>query len=673
MRKRIKYRKLKKKLNYKFYEYLVSGAFAQFIMLFIAIIFVVVLFGILVNIIVEDKSANIGIWQSLMHIIDQGTITGDETSNTGYVVLMFIVTVFGMIFTGTLIGIINNALREKLDDLKRGVSEIVEEGHLIILGFNDNIYCLLKQQMLANENWEGNKGIVIIDKYSTEDMEQKIKIKLLSEQENTPKSAKSKKSKLIYRTGNLASSSVYELLALDKAKAVIINKEDDFEIIQIILALKTFLKEKGIYQTKAMPNIITLIHNKENLAAARIAGEVNIGQNNAANKVQILYFEDVMAHIFAQVCRQPGLFKVFSEIFDYDGSEIYIEDKVKSVSLSDMGLVGKEFCEINHMLVSSVALGIRRRNGNIILVPAPDTKFEKGDSIIHLAMDDNEIEISSKSLLLQGGVFGSAGKGVRAAKQQYHILIFGWNIPLPNIIESINVFALSGSDIKIVSDEPLIDRELIPRYTNLEIFYEEICPYDWKKVRVFLDREFQTKKITNILLLCQDNIDKIEADQKNTVLLLNIRAYLKEYDPEKTINITSEMNQVETQELLQDTETNDFIVGSEITNRIMVQIANNTDLYRIFHTLLNAGGLGINLRYMEDYVDITKPFSFRYLCDNMIKGIGGKREIPIGWIKYSSKGNLPEVQLNPKSVLGKLQFEANEFNRKDKLIVLSSD
>ena len=105
----------------------------------------------------------------------------------------------------------------------------------------------------------------------------------------------------------------------------------------------------------------------------------------------------------------------------------------------------------------------------------------------------------------------------------------------------------------------------------------------------------------------------------------------------------------------------------------MVQIANNTDLYRIFHTLLNAGGLGINLRQMEDYVDITKPFSFRYLCDNMIKGIGGKREIPIGWIKYSSKGNLPEVQLNPKSVLGKLQFEANEFNRKDKLIVLSSD
>lgn len=673
MRKRTPYRKLKKKLNYKFYEYLVSGAFAQFIMLFIAIIFVVILFGILVNIIVEDKSANIGIWQSLMHIIDQGTITGDETSNTGYIALMFIVTVFGMIFMGTLIGIINNALREKLDDLKRGVSEIVEEGHLIILGFNDNIYCLLKQQMLANENWEGNRGIVIIDKYSIEDMEQKVKLKFLSDQESIHKKTKKKKSKLIYRTGNLASSSVYELIALDKAKAVIINKEDDFEIIQIILALKTFFKEKGIYKTKTMPNIVTLIHDKENLAAARIAGEVQMGQSNITSKIQILYFEDVMAHIFAQVCRQPGLFKVFSEIFDYDGSEIYIEDKGKNISLSDMGFVGKTFDEINHMLVSSIALGIRRKNGKIVLVPAPDTIFEKGDSIIHLAADDNEIEFTSKTLLLQGGTFGNAGKGIRGTKRQYHVLIFGWNVPLPHIIENINVFALPGSDIKIVSDKPLIDKELIPRYTNLEIFYEEICPYDWKKVRVFLDKEFQTKRTTNILLLCQDNIDKIDADRKNTVLLLNIRNYLKEYDPEKSINITSEMNQVETQELLQDTETNDFIVGSEITNRIMVQIANNTDLYRVFHTLLNAGGVGINLRYMEDYVDITQPFSFQYLCNNMIKGINGKREIPIGWIKYNSKKSLPEVQLNPKNTLGKLRFEANEFNGKDKLIVLSSD
>ena len=67
-----------------------------------------------------------------------------------------------MIFTGMLISIINNALETKMTDLRKGRSQIVEEDHTIIIGFNENIFCIIEELIESNKNQKTGCGIVIL-------------------------------------------------------------------------------------------------------------------------------------------------------------------------------------------------------------------------------------------------------------------------------------------------------------------------------------------------------------------------------------------------------------------------------------------------------------------------------------------------------------------------------
>ena len=213
-----KERKWKKWLNYKFDGYITRGFRAQFVLLFIVILFIVLIFGIIAGLLSSDLSFGKAIWQSLMHILDQGTITGDETVDFGYIVIMLIVTFLGMAFTGTIVGIINNAISEKLDALKKGHSQIIETGHIVIIGFDENIYTLISQMEESNRNWTGNKKIVIVDNMPKEDMEHFVKE---HDQSMRPvgedgyiRNKKKKNRNIIFRSGSIVSENTYTMASI---------------------------------------------------------------------------------------------------------------------------------------------------------------------------------------------------------------------------------------------------------------------------------------------------------------------------------------------------------------------------------------------------------------------------------------------------------------------------
>ena len=56
-----------------------------------------------------------------------------------------------MLFTSVLIGIITSAIEEKIMELKKGGSAVIEDGHLIVLGFQPGEFTLLRQLILAAE------------------------------------------------------------------------------------------------------------------------------------------------------------------------------------------------------------------------------------------------------------------------------------------------------------------------------------------------------------------------------------------------------------------------------------------------------------------------------------------------------------------------------------------
>lgn len=674
----------KKKLGYKFDNYITKGFRAQFVLLFVVILFIVLFFGIAAGLISNEFSISSGIWQSLMHILDQGTLGGDDTGDVAFIVVMIVVTFLGMAFTGTIVGIINNAMTDKLDDLRKGHSQIIEEDHVVIIGFDDNIHTILSEIAESNENWTGNRTVVVIDNEPKEDMEFIVKEHLRSQQGISDsgflKKAKKNKTNIIYRSGNVISENTFAIASVEKARAIIINKEDDFDVVRVLLALVSYLKKNKAYieGPNQMPSVVTMMHEKENVSAAEIAAGVyhekedKIQKNEAENKVRILYFENILAHIFAQVCRQPGLSWVVSEIFDYENEEIYIEDVTKDGTRLEEIFAGKTFAELSELIINGTAIGIQKLakdgiSSDICINPDPnETVFEKGDKLIHIATDDNCLEIAKD---VNRELIGEVKAYKAIESKTYHFLILGWSIPLPDVINDIDKYAATGSTVKILSrhqDEEEITfacpmqpkknkrcRKELGTTKHLSIEQEILDPYDWNLVRDYLDKciKGEAQMPTNIVIMCQDGLDAVEADEKAAVLLLNVREYLKRHGLDGSINITTEMNLPEDQLLLSQTTVNDFIVGSEIANRMMVQVANNPYIYRVFDELLNDEGSEIYLRPFDEYVNTDKPFNFNLVSKSakdraLVKEKG--QEVVIGWIRLAKDRERQIVKLNPK-------------------------
>ena len=124
-----------------------------------------------------------------------------------------------------------------------------------------------------------------------------------------------------------------------------------------------------------------MIHDKENIDAAKIAGE---------GKAEILFFQDALSRIIAHTCRQPGLSLVLTEFFDFGGDEFYFEQFPE--------LAGHTFGEILNWFGESTVVGLEQ-GGKVLLNPSMNTVLGEKDSIIHLAEDDDTSKINLAYIL----------------------------------------------------------------------------------------------------------------------------------------------------------------------------------------------------------------------------------------------------------------------------------
>lgn len=102
----------KRRIIYLLNEHISKGIKQQFFMLLIFICIIILLFAALSVSFKAVTGMTEGIWQSFIHLLDPGTVSGNDFSNTPLLILMVIVTLIGMAFTGLLISIINNALEK---------------------------------------------------------------------------------------------------------------------------------------------------------------------------------------------------------------------------------------------------------------------------------------------------------------------------------------------------------------------------------------------------------------------------------------------------------------------------------------------------------------------------------------------------------------------------------
>ncbi|MEQ8534283.1 MAG: hypothetical protein RIB86_20685, partial [Imperialibacter sp.] len=240
-------------------------------------------------------------WTSLMHVLDPGTI-GEHDGHWDFRIFMFLVTLLGIVILSILIGLISNGIMDKLDQLRKGRSFVMEQDHVLILGWSSKIFTIIPELIIANENQKNPKIVILADKD-----------KVLMEDEIKDKIGNTKNTKIICRTGNPIDLHDLEIGNPVNSKSIIIldkeNENSDSQIIKTILAIIS-----SPHRRQAPYHITAEIENKRNFEVAKMVGK---------DEVELILSDDFVSKIMVQTSRQSGLSVVYIELMDFGGDEIY--------------------------------------------------------------------------------------------------------------------------------------------------------------------------------------------------------------------------------------------------------------------------------------------------------------------------------------------------------------
>ncbi len=577
-------------------------------------------------------------WLSLMRTLDSGTMGGDV--GWGFRLPMLGVTLGGIFIVSALIGVINSGLEDKLTELRKGRSFVVESDHTLILGWSPKVFTVLAELVLANENRKKPRIVILAEKDKVE-MEDEIRAQV----------ADTKNTRIICRTGSPLDLQDLEIVNPRESRAIIIlapeNANPDPEVIKTILALTNNPDRRP-----EPYHIVAEIADPRNLEVARMVGK---------DEVQLIATGELISRIIVQTSRQSGLSVVYTELLDFGGDEIYFTEEPK--------LVGRTFGEAILAYEDSCLMGLRHRDGQIRLNPPMDMRIEAGDHVIAISEDDDTVRVSGDlepwaTLPSRLGVDdGAIREGIIQAPRPERTLILGWNSQGVAIAQELDRYVAAGSVLTVVADSEGA-REEVERecgdLVNQKVSCIEADTTDRRALNGLGVPEYD-----QIILLCySDTMEEQEADARTLITLLHLRDMAEKGGHD--FRIVSEMLDVRNRELAEVTQADDFIVSNKLTSLMLSQVSENRDLNAVFTDMFDPAGSEIYLKPAGDYVELGREVNFY----TVVEAARRRGQTAIGYrlaAQAKDAGKAYGVAVNPKKP-GKVSFGKGDW-----VIVLAED
>ena len=626
----------KEKLRYNFDNTLSNGPIAIISWLALVTFLLVILAGILLFIFglsanpVENEPFDLteGMWQSLMRVLDAGTVTGDE--GWSFRLFMLLITIAGLFIFSSLIGSISSGIDESISNLRKGKSKVIETNHTLILGYSSMIYSVISELCLANESNKKAVIVVLADKDKVE-MEDDIRSKI----------SDTKTSKIIVRSGNPLDLRDLLMVNYNEAKSIILlspeNEENpDNQVIKSVLSITGNKKRK-----KEPYHIVAEIKDNENRQVANLVG---------GKEVSYVFSSDLISRLTAQTCRQSGLSIIYSDLLQFEGDEIYF--------YSDHGLIGLTFKQCVYSFEDSCVMGVFTSDRKVLLNPDMNYTINKDDQIILIAEDDSKINrlLIPKEILPVNFI-----PAPKKEKELETTLILGWNHKGKKIIEELDHYVVKGSSVSILGEIDEIKDSLAllsEELQNITLYFQHGNIND----RNTLD-ELRIESFNHIIVLSYMDKGSIQISDAITLICL---VHLRDISEKagKDFSVVSEMLDVQNRELAEVAKADDFIVSDNLLSLLMTQIAENKDLEMVYENLFNDEGAEIYLNPVEEYLDVHQPTDFYQVIESASK-IG---HTAIGYRKLSQKeydNGKFGIVLNP------LKSKSIQFEQGDFLIVLA--
>jgi ion channel POLLUX/CASTOR len=569
-------------------------------------------------------------FNSLLHAMDPGTVAGDD-GKWPFLVLMLLLTIGGLLIVSALIGVLATGLDRKIEELRKGRSVVLERDHTLVLGWSETVFTVLTELAIANENERAPSVVILADRDRVE-MEDLIRVKV-PDLRNT---------RVICRTGSPVDLADLRVASPQTARAVIIlspesEGDPDAQVIKTILALT-----RGPDSREAPLRIVAEIHNPTNMEAARLVG---------GDQAVLVDKRETISRLLVQSSRQKGASVVYNDLLDFEGDEVYMH--------RDPSLYGRTFGDALLAYENCSVIGLRAF-GKVELNPPPDSEILPGSEVVAIAEDDAMLAAGEPA----AGVVDEEAIVARPRRPDdpSRVLILGWNVRTPGVINEFSRYLAPGSSVNVLADfapaEEAIAREC-GDCGELEIAVELGSTTD----RRTLDRAGLSGYDHVIVMPYSDLLDHQRADARTLVTLLHVRDIVGDAVNGDGPTLTSEMLDDRNRELAQVTRVDDVIVSDRILSLMLTQLSENERLAAVFGELFAAEGSEIYLRPADDYVEVGREVSFA----TVVEAARRRGEVAVGIRLTASDRDDSGFDLNPP------KSRTASFHESDRVIVLAQD
>jgi voltage-gated potassium channel Kch len=566
-------------------------------------------------------------WASLLRTLDPGTMSGDQ--GWGFRLVMLAVTLTGVSIVAVLIGIITTGLQARLDHLRKGRSLVLEEGHTIIFNWSDSIFEIIAQLAIANASRFRPRIVIMADGDKVE-MEEEIasKVPLL------------RNTKVICRTGDPTDPYDVNIVNPQDSRSIIIlspeTRDPDASVIKTILALVSDPDRRA-----APYRIAAEIRDNANAGVARVVG---------GSEVQLVLADELIARLIVQSTRQPGLSRVYTELLDFEGCEIYAAARAE--------LEGKTFGDALLHFETCSLIGLCDGQGKVALNPPMATVIGVDDKLLLIASDDETIDTVSPPNAEAASINPLQAVVVR---QPERTLLFGWNRLAPTIVRELSSYMAPGSLLTVAAAESAYVAEemadLDRASDNLELQLKRVDTAQRSQIEALEPLSYDHV----VVLGYSESMEPQAADTRTLVTLLHLRAIRDAAGTD--MNIVSEVIDVRNVALAERTRVDDFVVSGKLVSLMLAQASENALFEAIFEDLLDEQGSEIYLRPASGYVALERDATFY----DVARAAAARSEVAIGHCLLSGASS-PRPNC---TVVNPVKSERISYKAADRIIVLA--
>ncbi|MET7683456.1 NAD-binding lipoprotein [Streptomyces sp. NPDC005423] len=564
------------------------------------------------------------VWRTSAETLRLGAATGAPLR----MLLSVLLGLIALLCVSTVVGVVTTGLGDRLAELRRGRSRVVERDHTVVLGWSDQVFTVVAEVIAARPPGVRQVITVLADRDPAA-MERALTAAL----------GVTAGVRLECRTGVPADLGALALVAPGAARAVVVlpaeGTDGDLTVVRILLALRTLLGADG------GPRVVAAVHEGRHLPAARLA---------AGARGTVLESDRTTARLLLQSARHPGMSSVLRDLFDFSGAEFHITDVPRAAGLS--------FEEAALRLEDSCAVGLLRADGHPLLTPAPRTVLEAGDRLVTVAHDDRPAPLTAR----RAPVDTAAMAPLRPPDEPpLRLLLLGWNRRAPLIVDTLHRTARPGSVLDLLTGPGPLPAGLAHGgdLSPLRVVHRPGDPA-------------APETLDGLDLLAYDSVIALgadpregtapqRADDQTLLAMLTLRSW--EEETSRVLPVVAEMRDHRSRALAPLGPAGDVVVRGELTALLMTQIAHAPQLAAVFEEIFAVRGGALALRPAGHYVLTGRETSFATVVAAALRG----GECAIGYRAHDPRTPRPydTVRLCP----GK--SERRVWSAQDEILVLT--